>query len=144
MRRRFGLATAAAVAVAVVIASIGLAVASSSHSARTAKLTIRPAAPTGSVSGAALTHSQAVPRMQLAHGTLTPAVRDMPKRTGHWNLMFKKVAEHSRTESINAPDLGRGSALVQRGAPKNQMPSPIASFDGVNNVSGASPPDTEG
>ena len=40
-------------------------------------------------------------------------------------------------------DRHQGSALVQRSAPKNQMPSPIANFAGVG-ANGAVPPDTEG
>ena len=135
---------AALAAVGISVATIGVALHGSNGQARSAKLTISSALPAGSASTASVGGSSMVPRMQIAHGTLTPAVRDMPKKTGHWNVMFKKVAEHSRTESVKAPDRHQGSALVQRGAPKNQMPSPIVNFDGVNNVSGASPPDTEG
>ena len=146
MRRRFRLATAAAVAVAgaVAIVSIGLAVAGSSHSAPTARATIGLAGPSGAASGASITHSQLVPRVQLAHGVLTPAVRDMPRLSGHWNKSFNKVAEHSRSDSVRMPDKHEGSALVQHGALRNAMPSPIVNFEGVGNVSGASPPDTEG
>ncbi len=146
MRRRFGLVTAAAVAVAgaVAIVSIGLTVAGSSHSAPTARATIGLAGPSGAASGASITHSQAMPRVQVAHGVLTPAVRDMPRLSGHWNKAFNKVAEHSRSDSVRMPDKHEGSALVQHGAPRNAMPSPIVNFEGVGNVSGASPPDTEG
>ena len=64
--------------------------------------------------------------------------------SGHWNKAFNKVAEHSRSDSVRMPDKHEGSALVQHGAPRNAMPSPIVNFEGVGNVSGASPPDTEG
>src|SRR5262249_55238140 len=79
-----------------------------------------------------------------SHGVVTPAVRDMKPSAGHWNLMFKKVGEHSRAESLPIQNRHQGSALVQRSAPKNRMPSPIQSFEGVNNQCGCSPPDTEG
>jgi len=142
MRKRFGLAAAAVLAVAV--GSIGLALAGSGHHARTAKLTIQPAAPAGSTSGVARTHASPASRVQVTHGTLTPAVRDMRPAPGKWNLLFKKVGEHSRAESLNVPDTHQGSALVQSTAPKGQMPSPIVNFPGVTNVNGVFPPDTEG
>src|SRR5689334_12304578 len=129
---------AALAAIGISVATIGVAVHGSNSHASSAKLTITPALAAGSVSTASTGKSALVPRMQVARGTLTPAVRDMPKKTGHWNLMFNKVGEHSRSESVKAPDRHEGSALVQRGVPKNQMPSPIVNFDGVNNVSGAS------
>ena len=146
MRRRFGLVTAAAVAVAgaVAIVSIGLAVAGSSHNAPTARATIGLAGPSGGASAASITHSQAMPRVQVAHGVLTPAVRDMPRMSGHWNKAFNKVAEHSRSDGVRMPDKHEGSALVQHGAKRNAMPTPMVNFEGVGNVSGASPPDTEG
>ena len=127
MRRRFGLVTAAAVAVAgaVAIVSIGLAVAGSSHNAPTARATIGLAGPSGGASAASITHSQAMPRVQVAHGVLTPAVRDMPRMSGHWNKAFNKVAEHSRSDGVRMPDKHEGSALVQHGAKRNAMPTPI-------------------
>src|SRR5215216_2575675 len=142
MRKRFGLAVAAFVSIAV--ASIGLAVAASSHDARTAKLTIRPATPSGSTAGIAGTHSSAVPQVQSVRGTLTPAIRDMRPAPGRWNTIFKKRGERARAEGLQVADRHEGSALVQRSAPRNQMPSPIVNFLGVNNVNGVAPPDTEG
>ena len=34
--------------------------------------------------------------------------------------------------------------VVQRSAPKGQMPPPIQNFEGINNLCGCYPPDTEG
>ena len=57
---------------------------------------------------ASITHSQAMPRVQVAHGVLTPAVRDMPRLSGHWNKAFNKVAEHSRSDSVRHARQARG------------------------------------
>src|SRR4029453_3293254 len=121
-RPRFGLAAFGALLVAGI--AVGLAVLGSTDRTQSSKLTIRRAVAAGApVSQASRSSSSAVPRIQVAHGVLTPAVRDMQPRRGHWNMMFKKVAERSRGESLNIPDRRQGSALVQHGAPKNQMPS---------------------
>jgi len=135
---------AATAAIGIAAATFGIVMHGSGSQTSAAKLTISPARPAASASTGASARSVKAPRVQVVHGTLTPAVRDMPRKTGHWNMMFKKVGEHSRSEALKAPDRHQGSALVQRRAPKNLMPSPIANFDGVNNVSGAAPPDTEG
>ena len=59
--------------------------------------------------------------------------------------MFKKVGRALTWRELSVlQDRHQGSALVQRSAPKNQMPAPIANFEGVNNSAAASPPDTEG
>ena len=143
MRKRFGLAAAAVVSIAV--ASIGLAVAASSNHSRNTKLTIQPAMPGGSkASSVSSSHSSAVPTVQVARGTLTPAIRDMHPAPGRWNTIFNKRGERARAEGLKAADRHEGSALVQHSAPKNQMPSPIVNFLGVNNVNGVAPPDTEG
>lgn len=39
---------------------------------------------------------------------------------------------------------GFDASIVQNGSVKNNMPAPIANFEGVNNVSGVLPPDTQG
>ncbi|HEY7149894.1 MAG TPA: hypothetical protein VH420_10665, partial [Gaiellaceae bacterium] len=85
-----------------------------------------------------------MPRVQTVRGTLTPAIRDMHPKAGHWNTMFKKLGERARGEGSSIPNKHQGSALLQRSAPKGLMPSPIANFEGVNNVDGVLPPDTEG
>ena len=140
---RFGLAAFGAVLIGGI--AVGLAVLGSTDSTKSSQLHVRRAVAAGApVSQSSSSSSSAVPAVQVAHGVLTPAVRDMKPTPGHWNMMFKKVAEHSRTESVKTQDRHQGSALVQRSAPKNAMPSPIANFAGVNNVSGGSPPDTEG
>jgi len=42
------------------------------------------------------------------------------------------------------PGSSTRDTVVQRSAPKNRMPSPILTFDGVSNLCGCYPPDTEG
>jgi len=39
---------------------------------------------------------------------------------------------------------GRDASIVQNGPVKNNMPAAVANFEGVNNVSGVLPPDTQG
>ena len=68
----------------------------------------------------------------------------MRPQPGKANTVFKSVVEHSRAEGLKVPDTHKGSALVQHSAPKGQMPAPMANFEGVNNVNGVYPPDTEG
>jgi hypothetical protein len=42
------------------------------------------------------------------------------------------------------PGSSTRDTVVQRRAPKNRIPSPIQNFDGISNLCGCSPPDTEG
>ena len=140
---RFGLAAFGTVLVAGI--AVGLAVLGSTDSTKSSQLHVgglwQPARPFRRPPPRS--SSSEVPTVQVAHGVLTPAVRTMKPAPGHWNTMFNKVAEHSRGESVQLQDRHQGSALVQRSAPKNQMPSPIANFAGVG-ANGAVPPDTEG
>src|SRR6476646_1292756 len=143
-RMRFGLAVFGAVLIGGI--GVGLAVlGGSTGNTKSSQLHVRRAVAAGvPVSQTSRSSSSAVPTVQVAHGVLTPAVRSMKPAAGHWNMMFKKVGEHSRDESLKTSDRHQGSALVQRSAPKNNMPSPNANFEGVNNSCGCSPPDTEG
>ena len=140
---RLGLAAFGTVLLAGI--AVGLAVFGSTDTTKSSQLHVRRAVAAGAPvsQSASRSTSSEVPTVQVAHGVLTPAVRNMQPRPGHWNTMFKKVAEHSRGESVKLQDRHQGSALVQRSAPKNQMPSPIANFAGVG-ANGAVPPDTEG
>src|SRR5437588_2973177 len=146
--RGWRIALAAAGAAAVTGISIGLAVTGSAGHVRTAKLTIRAAAPLGaSASASTQSHSSPVASVRIARPSITPAIRDMRPTRSAWKTLFNKVGEHSRAEGLRVPDTHRGSALVQRSAPKGRMPTPIVNFPGVMNSDNAQqvhPPDTEG
>ncbi|TML13487.1 MAG: hypothetical protein E6G31_07315 [Actinobacteria bacterium] len=125
--------------------AVGLAVLGSTDSKQSSKLTIRRAVATGApVSQASRSSSQHVPAVQVARPTITPPLRDLRPEPGKANKAFKSVVDHSRTDDLNLPDTHAGSALVQHSAPKGLMPAPMANFEGVNNVNGVYPPDTEG
>src|SRR5262249_37263226 len=123
---------------------VGLAVFGSTGNKQSTGLHVARAVAAGApVSQKTSSSSQQVPTVQVSRGVLTPAVRDMKPARGHWNTMFNKATERSRGESTVIQDRHQGSALVQRSAPRNQMPSPMANFEGVG-ANGAVPPDTEG
>src|SRR5262245_8573067 len=143
LRMRFGLAAFGAVLIGGI--SVGLVVLGSNGSTTSSQLHARRAVAVGApvAQTTSRSSSRAVPTVQVAHGVLTPAVRDMKPAADRGNTMFKKATERSRGESLPIQDGHQGSALVQRSAPKSQMPGPIANFAGVG-ANGASPPDTEG
>src|SRR5262245_22936490 len=143
-RMRIGLAAFGAVLIGGI--SVGLAVFGSADNMKSSPSHVRRAVAAGVPVSQTTSRSSSykVPAVQVSHGVVTPAVRDMKPTSGRWNVMFKKVGEHSRAESSTIQDRHQGSALVQRSAPKHQMPSPLQNLEGVNNTCNCSPPDTEG
>ena len=96
---RFGLAAFGTVLVAGI--AVGLAVLGSTDNTKSSQLHARRAVAAGAPVSQATSRSSSseVPTVQVAHGVLTPAVRTMQPKPGHWNMMFKKVAEHSRARA---------------------------------------------
>ncbi|MEJ5308969.1 MAG: carboxypeptidase regulatory-like domain-containing protein [Anaerolineae bacterium] len=74
---------------------------------------------------------------------VSPALRDMPalavdgsQQPVDWGLRLPKILQSS---SVQAPDPIRQSVTGPAA-----MPAPLASFDGLGNINGAHPPDTQG
>ena len=79
----------------------------------------------------------------VGHGVLTPPMRSLKPRPFKYVPHEDNEIEEpsgSLTQSLNTEPDG----ALQTSAGPNAMPSPIVNFDGVNNLCGCYPPDTEG
>ncbi len=75
--------------------------------------------------------SSPVPTVQVAHGVLTPAVRDMKPTPGHWNMMFREVGRALAGREFRSFRIGTRAARSSSAAPRRtRCRAPIANFAG--------------
>ena len=83
--------------------------------------------------------------VESIHNDRSPALRSIepipPKAAGVREIPLGPLPNRDKTSTnpLTAPDMG-----LQQAPGSGAMPAPIANFDGVNNVNGVLPPDTQG
>ena len=128
----------------VAVASIAFA-SSGSNTRPGATRPFSPAVPAGAAtsgSGVGTQASSPPTRSVLIRPVITPPMRRLAPAQASKKGWVLRPEVNRAGEAVPGPY--GGSALVQRTAPRGQMPSPIVNFEGVNNRNGAIPPDTEG
>ena len=88
--------------------------------------------------------SAGAPTPSKLTGSATPVRIASLKNLRSQPVKVGRIPDTDVEEYPTRPGNASRDTVVQRTAPKNRMPSPIASFDGVTNLCGCSPPDTEG
>ncbi len=99
-----------------------------------------------SVAAGTLVSSKATSSPAKMHGYATPVrVPAAPRLSSRRRTASGKLrSPTSRAYLERLPGSSTTDPVVQRSAPKGQMPPPIQNFEGINNLCGCYPPDTEG